>query len=355
LFMVRHCILAILVSAQWTAPGAVALAQESFPDLEWSRTTPDAAGWDLKITADAHAFMDRIGTTSFMVVQRGVVIDSFGDISRRLELHSVRKSLLSALIGIAVSERNNDTLAKLHIDDSPPSLSAEEKRATVRQLLQARSGVYHVANYETEGERNLRPERGSHAPGTFWYYNNWDFNALGAIYEHAVGSTIFQSFGDRIAEPIGMQDYRASDGRYVTDSSSLIPAYPLRMSARDLARFGLLYLHDGRWRDQQVIPASWVNEGTKAWSETYFHSGYGYLWWTGFPDRRVSMLDLPPGGFWALGAHGQFVIVDPADDLVIVHQTKGANVSVKQMGHLMWLILNAAHARDPGQDPASVQ
>ena len=90
------------------------------------------------------------------------------------------------MIGIAVSERKidlNDTLAKLHIDDSPPSLSAEEKRATVRQLLQARSGVYHVANYETEGERNLRPERGSHAPGTFWYYNNWDFNALGAIYD----------------------------------------------------------------------------------------------------------------------------------------------------------------------------
>ena len=62
-------------------------------------------------------------------------------------------------------------------------------------------------------------------------------------------------------------------------------------------------------------------------------------------------MDLPAGGFWADGAEGQFVVVDPADDLVVVHQTDGHRVVNRQKGHFMWLILNVAHSRDPGQDP----
>ena len=148
-----------------------------------------------------------------------------------------------------------------------------------------------------------------------------------------------------------MQDYRPADGRYVTGPESAFPAYPFHMSARDLARFGLLYLHHGRWGDRQVVPAAWVAESTTAWSRTHIQSGYGYLWWTGFPDQRVAIMDLPPGGFWADGAEGQFVVVDPADDLVVVHQTDGNTVVTRQKGHLMWLLLTAAHVRDPGNDP----
>jgi CubicO group peptidase (beta-lactamase class C family) len=354
----RPAILAIAIclnlSALFATQAGASGGAASFPGAEWPKTTPAEAGWDAKPLAEARAFMQRAGTASFVVVQHGVVVDSSGDIGRRLELHSVRKSLLSALIGVAVGRgtiRLGDTLDKLGVDDAPPSLSPEEKQATVRELLQSRSGVYHTANYETAGERRQRPERGSHAPGTFWYYNNWDFNALGAIYEHAVGESIFQAFQDRIANPLAMQDYRPSDGRYENDGSSQIPAYPFRMSARDLARFGLLYLRGGRWRGEQVVPASWVAESTRGWSQTHIQSGYGYLWWTGFQTRRVSIMDLPPGGFWADGAKGQFVVVDPADDLVVVHQTDGATVTERQMGHLMSLILSAAHARDPGQDP----
>jgi CubicO group peptidase (beta-lactamase class C family) len=328
---------------------------DAWPALEWDRTTPAQAGWAVDTMAQVRAYLEDIGAASFVVAQHGRIVDSWGDIAQPLELHSVRKSLLSSLIGIAVGERRislDATLASLGIDDSPPSLSDSEKQATVRQLLEARSGVYHVANYETESERRRRPARGSHAPGSFWYYNNWDFNALGTIYEHAVGTSIFEAFEARIANPLGMQDYRPSDGRYVT-GKSVHRAYPLKMSARDLARFGLLYLRDGRWRELQVVPASWVKESTTAWSDsTFFDSGYGYLWWTGFPDKRVPIMDLPPGGYWADGARGQFVIVDPVDDLVVVHQTANAEVSNRQMGHLMWLLLTAARVRDPGQDPA---
>jgi CubicO group peptidase (beta-lactamase class C family) len=76
------------------------------------------------------------------------------------------------------------------------------------------------------------------------------------------------------------------------------------------------------------------------------------MWWTGFPDRRVGIMNLSPGGFWADGHNGQYVVVDPVNDLVVVHQTDTGKVNQRQMGHLMWLILNAARVVDPGQDPA---
>jgi len=167
--------------------------------------------------------------------------------------------LLSALTGIAVNAHQldlDDTLGTLGIDDVSPMLSDSEKQATVRDLLEAKSGVYHVALYETDRERRVRPPRGSHAPGTFWYYNNWDFNALGSIYEKAVGKSIFEAFEGQIAGPLEMQDYRVSDGRYERGSDSLHAAYLFKMSARDLVRFGLLYLNGGQWKDRQVIPAA---------------------------------------------------------------------------------------------------
>lgn len=327
-----------------------------WPGEEWDRITPGQAGWAADALAQVHAHAQSIGTATLVIVHRGRILDSWGDITRRLEVHSVRKSLLSALIGIAVAEKKIDldaNLASLNIDDTPPGLTDAEKEATVRQLLQARSGVYHPALYETAGEKRLRPARGSHPPGTFWYYNNWDFNVLGTIYERAVGTSIFESFRQRIASPIGMQDYRPQDGRYIRGRDSMFPAYPFHMSARDLARFGLLYLRSGQWNSEAIVPASWVAESTRAWSETYFHSGYGYLWWTGFPDQRIAVMDLPPGGFWADGHNGQFVVIDPMNDLVVVHQTDGQQVTAQQMGHLMGLIYAAAQVRDPGADPVA--
>ena len=81
-------------------------------------------------------------------------------------------------------------------------------------LLRARSGVYLAAAGEVDAMRDARPPRGSHAPGTFWYYNNWDFNVLGTIYRRVTGEDIFQAIEAHIAKPIGMQDYRPGDGQY---------------------------------------------------------------------------------------------------------------------------------------------
>jgi hypothetical protein len=176
-----------------TASAQARTSTSGLPGIQWQLTTPQAAGWNLERTQKVNDYLNETGVTSFMLIEHGLVVEQGGDVTARTELHSCRKSFLSALIGIAVARNQihlDDTLAKLGIDDYPPSLSPQEKQATVRDLLEARSGVYHPAAYETASMAAKRPDRGSHPPGTFWYYNNWDFNTLGGIYELATRQSI---------------------------------------------------------------------------------------------------------------------------------------------------------------------
>src|SRR5215470_11124770 len=192
---------------------------DRFPAADWDHVEPAVAGWSREKLAKAEAWSHQIGSTAVMVAHRGAVIAQWGDTAAKTPLASVRKSVLSALIGNAVERGQIDLsqpIGALGIDDNEPSLSAEEKTATVRDLLQARSGIYHAALYESAEAAALRPPRASHKPGTFWYYNNWDFNVLGTIYERSTGAGIYDALDRRIARPIGMEDYRPADGTYFT-------------------------------------------------------------------------------------------------------------------------------------------
>jgi CubicO group peptidase (beta-lactamase class C family) len=282
------------------------------PADHWLNADP-ALGWSADKLKAVEERSGASGTVGVMIVQDARVVASWGDVTRKANVRSIRKSLLSTLYGLAVADgriKLDKTLAELGVDDKSPSLTSDEKQATVRDLLMARSGVYHGAAYETDEMKTLRPERGSHAHGTFWFYNNWDFNALGAIYRKATGEDIFASFAQKIARPLGMEDFSAQDCRYVYEAPSTYPAYIFRLSARDAARFGLLLLQDGRWNGAQIVPSSWIAEATRAYSQTDRGSlGYGYLWWTLPPDI---------GGFFASGNGGQGIAVIPGRHLVIV-------------------------------------
>lgn len=319
-------------------------ATDPVPGAEWRQVPPAQSGWSETGLAAAQDWSAQIHSTAVMVIQHGAVVAEWGDVSKRTELASVRKSLLSALIGIAVTEHKlslDDTLADLAIDDNPPALTETERQATVRMLLEARSGVYHPALYETPGMAAQRPLRGSHEPGTFWYYNNWDFNALGTIYEHATGTGIYDAFDRQIARPIGMQDFDPAHCRYAGGRDSKYPAYLFHASARDLARFGLLYLHHGRWGDRQLIPESWIAESTKPYSTTNAGLGYGYLWW-----RPQNNSALPPDSYFAWGHGGQFLFVIPSRDMVVVHlareRTGQDELGYRRVSGLLGLILAAA-------------
>jgi len=321
-----------------------------FPGTNWERLSDDeaaAAGWSRADLAQAQTFSRTLATEAVMIVTQGKILDSWGPIERKFNVHSIRKSFISAMIGIRAGEgriRLDATMAELGIDDRSPRLSATEKQATVRHLLQARSGVYHPALYETAAMKARRPARHSHAPGTHWYYNNWDFNTLCTIYEKAAGVGFYDDLKHLIGDPIGMEDYRPSDGEYVTGDASIHPAYPFHMSTRDLARFGLLFLRGGKWNEVQVVPEAWVRDSVTTWSDSERSGGgYGYLWWTEVDGRHLPGVRLPAGSYSARGAGGHYVLVIPSLDLIIVHRVntdvRGRRVGASQFAELVRLIL----------------
>lgn len=332
-----------------------------FPGAEWQRLSDDearTAGWSREKLQAAREHTAALMTEAVVIVTRGKILDSWGAVEAKLNVHSIRKSFLSALCGIQVESgklKMDSTMAQLGIDDNEPALTDIEKGTTVRQLLQARSGIYHPALYETASMKARRPQRHSHAPGTFWYYNNWDFNALGTIYEQECQAGIYGDFERLIARRIGMQDYSAKDGRYVTGADSIHRAYPFRMTARDMARFGLLFLRGGKWQDDQIIPAAWVKESTTAWSDAGTSGGYGYLWWIAKSGMHFAGVTLPEGSYSARGAGGHYILVIPALDLVIVHRVntdiEGQSVKSSEFGELLRLIL-AAHEPPPVKEDA---
>ncbi|MCA9175740.1 MAG: amidohydrolase family protein, partial [Planctomycetales bacterium] len=240
------------------------------------------------------------------------------------------------------------TLRQLVINDNEPSFGDIEFGATVGDLLKSRSGVYHPALYETKSMAEKRPKRGAHGPGEFWYYNNWDFNALGTIFDQLVGTSLFEEFEARLARPLGMQDFRRSrDTNYVAGKDSNHRAYPFLLSARDLARFGQLMLQRGQWQGTRLVSADWVRESTQSYSDTGASGGYGYMWWVAAAGRHFPNVELPAGSYSARGYRGHFLVVIPAYDLVVCHRVntfQSGSVSNANFGRLLAKILEAKPA-----------
>ncbi|MEM7292595.1 MAG: serine hydrolase domain-containing protein, partial [Pseudomonadota bacterium] len=260
-----------------------AIGESVFPTENWVRyKNPEDAGWSSKKLQAVKKLSEAAGSAAVLIVFNGAVLAQWGETKRRFMCHSMRKSILSALYGIAVDRKQIDpekTLKMLGIDDISP-LTETEKSANIFDLLKARSGVYHPAAYESQGMKDSRPSRGSYKPGMHWYYNNWDFNTLGAIFNQETRGDLFDSFQRELAVPLQMQDYDPRHTYYHYEMQhSKFPAYPFRLSARDLARFGLLFLNEGNWNGRQLISKAWVRESTATYS-SYAVGGYGYMWWT---------------------------------------------------------------------------
>jgi len=218
--MKKLILLAAVLSASHTlavaqATGAttnVFSAKSSFPGHDWKQIPREKLeGWWLAGLATAHQYADSLHDASLMIVQCGRLVDEWGDLSKKITTFSIRKSLISALYGIYSAEGKiniNETLEQAGVDDYPSPLTKMERQARIVDLLRARSGVYHAADFETDFQRKTRPARGTHAPGPFWFYNNWDFNVLGTIFEKKTGLKLGDAFYQRIAKPIGMQDFQ---------------------------------------------------------------------------------------------------------------------------------------------------
>jgi len=296
------------------------------PKSKWKvMKNPAKHGWSTEKMKAAFDFAKASGSSALMVVEDGVVVGEAGDTTRKISSYSIRKSLISALYGIYSAEGVidiNETLDHLGIDDNPPSLTKEEKQAKIVDLLRARSGVYHPVDFESQYMIKIRPERGSHPPGTFWYYNNWDFNVLGTILEKKTGLSLGEAFYRRVAIPIGMQDFKPEDIYYMDGPISRHRAYHFEITARDLARFGLLYLRKGRWGNKQIVPEAWVEKNTHADEMIRWHDvdagGYENLWWLEYKGAHLYGNGLPVGTYAASGAGVHIVMVIPSRRLVVV-------------------------------------
>jgi len=333
-----------------------AQADPAWPDGAWQRVAPESAGWSGTGLAAADDTARSMRTAAYLVVHRGQLVHAYGDIARPLNLYSVRKSVLSVLFGIHADRGEVElgrSLGEIGIDDRQ-GLTEREKSATVHQLLQSRSGVYHPAAYETADMAAQRPPRGSHAPGEHWYYNNWDFNALGTVFERLTGQTVFAALQQDLAVPLGFEDFRVeANTEFVRERVSVHPAYVMRLSARDLARIGLLMARGGTWRERRIVSPAWVAQSTTAHSVTSPGAGYGDMWWVA-RDVWPFWAKVPGEVFFAWGNHGQFLVVSPRDDLVVVHRTDGgrlfgASVSPPQFARLLERIIAAGPGLQAGR------
>ncbi|URN12412.1 beta-lactamase family protein [Streptomyces radiopugnans] len=283
------------------APGAGGRAMPAAP-------LPSSARGDIDAAVRAS------GAEALVAVRDGRQVHATGAVRGLYNVASVRKSLVSALYGIAAERGLIDldaTLGELGVDEPGTPLTATEKSATVWDLLRARSGVYLPSIGESGGMKERRPARGSHRPGTFFYYNNWDFNALGVIFERRTGLTLGEAFTEWIAEPTGMRDFGPGNVVYQSSDDTELRMYRFYMSAGDLARFAALYADGGRWQGRQVVPREWVERTLARHSPVGYsdvYDGYGLLWWTDSERRLV----------WADGSGGQLVAVDPARRAAVV-------------------------------------
>jgi CubicO group peptidase (beta-lactamase class C family) len=337
------CIAVGLLACSWLALATMSCSGEA---VHYVTIPPEQAGYSAERLQEVEGYLEKIGSAAFVALHDGEVFMAWGKVDTKYPIHSIRKSLVSALYGIAIERGEIDldaTLDELGIDDKEPSLTNDERLATVRDIISSRSGIYHPAAAEAQAMIDSRPARGSHPPGSHFYYNNWDFNVAGAILEQATGESLYLTFEREIAEPIGMTRFSSDDGYYMHQrEKSKFPAYHFQMTAMDLARFGVLYQKQGRWNGRQIVPESWIEESTQTRSiaNEEWGLGYGYMWNTVLQDEGYGR------AFFHTGAGVYMLAVLPDIKLVMVHRVntepgKRYRVTSEDLGVLWEMILRA--------------
>lgn len=278
--------------------------------------------------ADFDSFLRETDTLAFLVVHENrLVYERYFDGSGRETLQtsfSVAKSFLSTLVGIAIDEGVIDGVDD-PVTDYLPGLAARDERferITLRDLLTMSSGLRYeepdvpvpwgddVATYYGTDLREvgLTGSQIQGPPGERWHYNNYNPLLLGMVLERTTGMTMSEYMATRLWQPLGAE----TDATWSLDSQrsgfekmeSGLNAAPV-----DYARFGLLFLHDGRWNGRRILPERWVRAATAADTTTDPADDYQYYWW----------IDLErTGRFYGLGNLGQYLYVAPDADTVIV-------------------------------------
>jgi len=275
-------------------------------------------------------------TLSLLIVHQGKIIHERYkpgvDVSTKTRTWSTAKSIAVTLIGMLVDDGQLSLDAPLELDWLPKERDREtdpRRDITLRNVLNMSSGLYTVDNrrmeYATGSGLAYWAGASSTAgalnrglirrPGTHWDYENYD-TLLGVLaMKRALGDQqTYLEFPRRaLFDKIGMRNTFTSVDRF----GDFIFSSQVYTNARDLARFGLLYLNEGTWDGEQLISKEWIDfVRTPAPSLAERGNFYGGQWWL-VPEERM---DVPKDAYATAGNRGQFVIVAPSHDLVIVRR-----------------------------------
>jgi CubicO group peptidase (beta-lactamase class C family) len=267
-------------------------------------------------------------THALLVVQGGrVTFERYGDGFDAASTHhswSKAKSITQALVGLIVKDGKLDIMAPADV----PEWAGDARAAiTLDQLLRMSSGLKFSEDYAPsrgtsdviamlfqEGREDVAAYAAAqpleHAPGTYWSYASGTTNIVSRIASRALGARgpEFERFmRTRLFDPIGI---RSAIPKF-DNAGTFIGSSFCFMTARDFSRFGLLYLRDGVWDGRRLLPEGWVDYSrTPTFQQEGVDSNrYGAHWWLDFAG---------PGSFSANGYDGQFTLIAPDRDLIIV-------------------------------------
>lgn len=308
-----------------TAPAAEAAA--GVPGAEWTVVTPESQGIDPAALEEArtYAFTEGRNTQGVVVVHDGVIVAEWyapdADQDSWAASWSMAKSVTSALIGIAIDDGLIPSVDEPMTTWFPSWEGTPREDITLRDVLHMESGLAWDEDYDPGAVDSsevivmglLQLDQLAYAadqprvdgPVEF-NYSSGDTMLLSGVIEQATGMSVAEYGEAELFGPIGMDQvewWQDAEGHTLTYCC-------LDSTSRDFARFGLLYLRDGAWGDDQVVPADWVEASVTDTASTY--EGYGYQWWLS-PGT-----DGEPARFAALGHNGQYIYVVPELDLVVV-------------------------------------
>jgi CubicO group peptidase (beta-lactamase class C family) len=300
--------------------------RDYWPTAGWRLASPESQGMDAALLESAGARIQQEDTTidSLLVVRHGYLVAEFYahgyDGQQPHPVASVTKSVVSALVGIAIAQGLlpgvDTSLAELFPEYVRPEVNPWVQAITVEDLLTMQSGllwnsegpsadfVYNSPDW-VRATLSLPPVA---EPGTYWVYNSAGAHVLSALVTRWAGQTTAEFAEQVLFGPLGITDYLwETDPLGIPNGGS-----GLALTPRDMAKIGYLYLNLGTWDGATIVPAEWVAASTRLQVNESGSQAvrYGYLWW--IPALGGE------GAFAASGYGGQAIYVSPALDLVMV-------------------------------------
>lgn len=300
---------------------------------ELPRSTPEAEGVPSKAVIalfDSLITLPKTDIHSVMVIRHGKVI---GEIypapfapEYRQTVYSCSKSFVGVAVGLAIEDnclRLTDRVATFFPESLPDTISDNLAVMTVRDLLRMSSGITPDWDMRSQRADWIRGylSKPVKTPGKQFEYDSMSAYVLSAIVQKVTGMTLLDYLKQKLFIPMNINEvaWEVSSEGYNTGG------WGLYIQSESLAKFGLLLLNRGMWEGKQLIPASWVEQMTSKQMDSYDDEPYGYLIW------RCEY----PGSICVDGALGQYVLIIPDKDMVVVI-TECTLINGRTQRRLVW-------------------